>query len=129
LWLQWDYGDGPVITSARTVLFCAWLAWSRYRVVVPLRDKTLPSVVIGLDRALRRVDGVPTYALTDNEKTVTVEHVCGIAVIAKADLVPTDHNLRDEYRDFAELEQACEQFMMGGCWTRSRSSVSRSSTS
>ena len=119
-------------TGARTVLFCAWLAWSRYRVVVPLRDKKLPSVVIGLDRALRRFDGVPTYALTDNEKTVTVEHVCGIAVrnptivevsrhygltiatcepadpqskggseatvkIAKADLVPTDHNLRDEY--------------------------------
>ena len=34
------------------------LAWSRYRVVVPLRDKTLPSVVIGLDRTLRRFDGV-----------------------------------------------------------------------
>jgi hypothetical protein len=99
-----------------------------------------------LDRTLRRFDGVPTYALTDNEKTVTVEHVCGIAVrnpmivevsrhygltiatcepadpqskggseatvkIAKADLVPTDHNLRDEYEDFAALEQACEQFM------------------
>ena len=31
--------------------------------------------------------------------------------LAKADLVPTDHNLRDEYRDFAELEAACEQFM------------------
>ena len=31
--------------------------------------------------------------------------------IAKADLVPTDHNLRDEYEDFAELEAACEQFM------------------
>ena len=71
---------GPIVAGARTVLFCAWLAWSRYRVVVPLRDKTLPSVVIGLDRALRRFDGVPTYALTDNEKTVTVEHVCGIAV-------------------------------------------------
>lgn len=146
LWLQWDYGDGPVVTGSRTVLFCAWLAWSRYRVVVPLRDKTLASVVIGLDRALRRFDGVPTYALTDNEKTVTVEHVCGIAVrnptivevsrhygltiatcepadpqskggseatvkIAKADLVPTDHNLRDEYEDFAQLEAACEQFM------------------
>ena len=40
--------------GSRTVLFCAWLAWSRYRVVVPLREKTLPSVVIGLDRALRR---------------------------------------------------------------------------
>jgi hypothetical protein len=31
--------------------------------------------------------------------------------IAKADLVPTDHNLRAEYRSFAELEAACEQFM------------------
>jgi len=31
--------------------------------------------------------------------------------IAKADLVPTDHNLRDEYEDFAALERACEQFM------------------
>ena len=26
------------------------------------------------------VGAVPSYALTDNEKTVTVEHVCGIAV-------------------------------------------------
>jgi transposase len=146
LWVQWDYGEGPVIQGARTVLFCAWLAWSRYRVVVPLREKTLASVVIGLDRTLRRFDGVPTYALTDNEKTVTVEHVCGIAVrnprivevsrhygltiatcepadpqskggsentvkIAKADLVPTEDNLRDEYEDFAALERACEQFM------------------
>ena len=25
--------------------------------------------------------------------------------------MPTDHNLRDEYEDFAALEQACEQFM------------------
>ena len=145
-WMQWDYADGPVVAGDRTVLFCSWLAWSRYRVIVPLRDTTLPSVVIGLDRTLRRFDGVPTYALTDNEKTVTVEHVCGIAVrnpvivevsrhygvtiqtcepadpqskggseatvrIAKADLVPTDHNLRDEYEDFAALERACEQFM------------------
>ena len=146
LWLQWDYGDGPEVAGVRSVLFCAWLAWSRFRVVVPLRDKTLPSVVIGLDRTLRMIDGVPTYALTDNEKTVTVEHVCGIAVrnptivevsrhygltiatcepadpqskggseatvkIAKADLVPTDHNLRDDYEDWAALERACQQFM------------------
>ena len=146
LWLQWDYGDGPVVAGRRAVLFCAWLAWSRFRVVVPLLDKTLPSVVIGLDRTLRLVGAVPTYALTDNEKTVTVEHVCGIAVrnativevsrhygltiqtcepadpqskggveatvkIAKADLVPTDHNLRDEYADLAALEQACQEFM------------------
>jgi transposase len=146
LWLQWDYGDGPEVAGRRAVLFCAWLAWSRFRVVVPLRDKTLPSVVIGLDRALRAVGGVPTYALTDNEKTVTVEHVAGIAVrnativevsrhygltihtcepadpqskggseatvkLAKADLVPTEHNLREDYEDWAALEAACAQFM------------------
>ena len=89
---------------------------------------------------------MPTYALTDNEKTVTVEHVCGIAVrnativevsrhygltiqtcepadpqskggseatvkIAKADLVPTDHNLREQYADWQALEPACQEFM------------------
>lgn len=31
--------------------------------------------------------------------------------IAKADLVPTDTNLREAYGSFEELEQACEQFM------------------
>jgi transposase len=146
LWMQWDYGDGPLIEDRRVVLFCAWLAWSRFRVVVPLWDKTLPSVVMGLDRAFRYFDGVPTYALTDNEKTVSVDHIAGIAVrnsqivgvgqhyrvsiqtcvpadpqskggseatvrIAKADLVPTDHNLRPGYGSMAELEDACEQWM------------------
>jgi transposase len=80
LWMQWDYGAGPKIDGRSTVLFCAWLAWSRYRVVVALRDKTMASVVMGLDRALRRFGGAPTYALTDNERTVSVDHVCGIAV-------------------------------------------------
>jgi len=77
--------------------------------------------------------------LTDNERTVSVDHVAGIAVrnpqivavarqygisiatcvpadpqskggseatvrIAKADLVPTDHNLRDEYASFGECQ-------------------------
>ena len=37
----------------KTALFCAWLAWSRFRVVVPLRDKTIASVVMAIDRALR----------------------------------------------------------------------------
>jgi hypothetical protein len=89
---------------------------------------------------------LPTYALTDNERTVSVDQVCGIAVrnpvivevgrhygltiatcvpadpqskggseatvrVARADLVPTDHNLRAGYASFGELEAACEQFM------------------
>jgi hypothetical protein len=105
----------------------------------------LPSVILGLDRVLRAIGGAPTYVLTDNERTVTIDHVCGIAVrnpkivaaarhygfviqtcvpadpqtkggseatvrIAKADLVPTDHNLRAEYGSFAELEDACRAF-------------------
>jgi Mu transposase-like protein len=145
LWMQWDYGDGPDVGGRATVLFCAWLAWSRFRVVLALWDKTMPSVVMALDRALRRFGGAPTYALTDNERTVSIDHVCGIAVrnpqivsvgrhyglsvatcvpadpqskggseatvrIAKADLVPTDHNLRPAYEDFGELETACEAF-------------------
>jgi transposase len=80
MWLQYDFGDGPVIDGVKTVLFCAWLAWSRFRVVLALRDKTMPSVFAALDVTLRRIGGAPTYVLTDNEKTVTVEHVAGVAV-------------------------------------------------
>jgi transposase len=145
LWMQWDYGDGPKVAGRSTVLFCAWLAWSRFRVVLALWDRTMPSVVMALDRALRAFGGAPTYALTDNERTVSIDHVCGMAVrnpqivsvgrhygltvatcvpadpeskggseatvrIARADLVATEHNLRGEYEDFAELEAACEAF-------------------
>ena len=80
MWLQYDFGDGPVVDGTKTVLFCVWLAWSRFRVVLALRDKTMPSVFAALDVTLRRLGGAPTYVLTDNEKTVTVEHVAGIAV-------------------------------------------------
>jgi hypothetical protein len=145
MWAQYDFGDGPRIGGAPTILFCFWLAWCRFRVVVPLLDKTTPSVFAAIDTALRAVGGVPTYLLTDNEKTVTVEHVAGIAVrnpatvafgrhygltvatcvpadpaskggseasvrVAKADLVPTEANLLDEYASFAELEVACAGF-------------------
>jgi transposase len=146
LWLQWDYGAGPSVAGVRVVLFCAWLAWSRFRVIIPLADKTLPSVISALDRCFRIIGGVPTYALTDNEKTVTDGHVAGIAIrnpqivavsyyygvkivtcvpadpqskggseatvrIAKADLVPTQANLRDGYDSWDELEEACEAAM------------------
>jgi hypothetical protein len=80
MWLQYDFGDGPVIDGRKTVLFCAWLAWSRFRVVLALRDRTAPSVFAALDVMLRRLGGAPTYVLTDNEKTVTVEHIAGMAV-------------------------------------------------
>jgi len=80
MWLQYDFGEGPVIDGVRTILFVAWLAWSRFRVVLPIRDKTLPSVFACLDVVFRRIGGCPTYVLTDNEKTVTSEHIAGIPV-------------------------------------------------
>lgn len=80
LWFQWDFGDGPSVAGVKAVLFCAWLSWSRFRVVLPIRDKTLPSVIACLDATLRRFDGCPTYALTDNEKTVTIEHIARVAI-------------------------------------------------
>lgn len=79
-WVQYDFGDGPVIDGRKTVLFVAWLAWSRFRVVIPLRDRTAPSVFAALDRTFRMIGGAPTYVLTDNEKTVTVSHVAGVPV-------------------------------------------------
>lgn len=146
MWAQWDWGHGPVVDGRQTQLWCAWLAWCRFRVVIPTWDKTLPTVVACLDRAMRLFGGAPTYWLTDNEKTVTTEHVAGIAVrhplivevghhygvtiatcvpadpeskggseatvrIAKADLVPTEANLRDEYESWADLVDACDEFM------------------
>ena len=145
MWAQWDWGAGPVIAGRRTNLFCAWLAWSRFRVVIATWDRTLPTVIACVDRAMRAFGGAPTYWLTDNERTVTIDHVAGIAVrhpemvavgghygvtvatcvpadpeskggseatvrVAKADLVPTDANLRGDYASWAELVEACEAF-------------------
>ena len=144
-WMQYDFGDGPRVGGRLILLFCAWLAWCRFRVVLPIWDKSLPSVVGSIDTTLRRLGGVPTYCLTDNEKTVSVDHIAGIAIrnpemlaathhygltlatcvvadpeskggseatvrIAKADLVPTDANLLDEYESFGAAEIACSKF-------------------
>jgi hypothetical protein len=147
-WLQYDFGAGPVIDGLSVILFCAWLAWSRFRVILPLGDKSMPSVIAALDRTFRLAGGAPTYVLTDNERTVTDRHIAGIAVrneaavavsryygitiatcvpydpeskggsessvkLAKADLVPTEYNLRDDYGTFAELEAACVSVAAG----------------
>jgi transposase len=80
LWLQFDWGEGPRIGSRRTSLFCAWLAWCRFRVVIPTWDKTLGTLLACIDQTLGRLGGVPTYLLSDNERTLTVDRVAGVAV-------------------------------------------------
>jgi DNA-binding CsgD family transcriptional regulator len=78
MWAQYDFGDGPVIAGAATVLFCLWLAWCRFRVVIPLLDKTQASAWAACDAAFRQLGGIPAYLLAGNEKSVAVEHVAGI---------------------------------------------------
>ncbi len=80
MWLQFDWGHGPRIGGREAMLWCAWLAWSRFRVVIPTWDRTLPTVVACIDETLRRFGGSPTYALTDNERTVTIDRIAGIGV-------------------------------------------------
>jgi transposase len=85
LWLQFDWGAGPVVfapdgRARATWLFCAWLAWSRFRVVIPTWDRRMGTLLSCLDATFRVCGGVPAFALTDNEKTVTVEHVAGVPV-------------------------------------------------
>ena len=80
MWLQFDWGEGPRVGGRRTHLFCAWLAWSRYRVVLPSWDRKLGTLLACLDATLRRLGGAPTYLLTDNERTVTTDRVAGVAV-------------------------------------------------
>jgi len=80
MWLQYDWSDGPEVRGRPTSLFCAWLAWSRYRVVLPTWDRVLGTVLVSLDTTLRQLGGAPTYILTDNERTVTIDRVAGVPV-------------------------------------------------
>ena len=80
MWLQWDWGDGPLVGGRKTALFSAWLAWSRFRVVIPAWDQQLGTLTWCLDQALRVIGGAPTYLLTDNPRTVTMDHVAGLPV-------------------------------------------------
>jgi len=61
MWFQFDWGKGPRIGGRETLLWCAWLAWSRFRVVIPTWDRTLPTVVAPR-RDAARFGGAPTYA-------------------------------------------------------------------
>ena len=55
--------DVPVLRVAGVVAGSGWCS--------PVWDKTLPTVIACLDRSMRAFGGVPTYWLTDNEKTVS----------------------------------------------------------
>jgi hypothetical protein len=78
----------------------------------------------------RRIGGVPTYLLTDNERTVIVEHVTGIPIRDRAavefgralwadpwrpacldsSVEGRSESTGPEYGSFAQLEAACRVF-------------------
>jgi hypothetical protein len=47
------------VNGVGTQLFCAWLAWWLFRVVLALLDKTAPSVMAAIDATLRAFGGCP----------------------------------------------------------------------
>ena len=80
MWLQYDFGDGPRVNGVEHAVVL------RVAGVVPVPGG---AGVAGQDAAVgdgrdrsdaAPVGGVPTYVLTDNEKTVTSEHVAGMPV-------------------------------------------------
>jgi hypothetical protein len=80
MWFRYDFGDGPRVDGVGTQLFCAWLAWCRFRVVLALLDKTLPSVMVAIDQALRwgadlRVDR-PTMTVERVDESTLVRSHC-----------------------------------------------------
>jgi hypothetical protein len=93
MWLQYDFGDGPVIDGVRTILFCAWLAWSRFRVVLPILDRSMPSVFAALDVTLRKVGGAPTYVLTENVPRNIFGLLCPDALCAAPAAVSLEHGV------------------------------------
>src|SRR5581483_4139010 len=54
MWAQWDEREGPRIAGRRASLFCAWLAWSRHRMVIPTWDPTPPTLTWRLCRTVGR---------------------------------------------------------------------------
>jgi transposase len=80
LWLQFDWAVGPRVAGRSALLFSAWLAWSRFRVVLPVREPTLPTLLACLQTTARRIGGAPAYVLTEEEKTVTVGDVARVPV-------------------------------------------------
>jgi transposase len=138
LWLQFGWAGGPIAPGQdgvprRTVLFSAWLAWSRFRVVIPCRDRTPPTLVRCLDAAFRVFGGAPTYVLSRHAAGAGERHPLLLAAarhygvqlrtcvpctgeaapgdvpLAASDLLPTGVRLPPRWPSFATLQDLCHE--------------------
>ncbi|MGP4113637.1 IS21 family transposase [Streptomyces sp. 4N509B] len=144
LWLEFGWSSGPVVpgpdgSPRRSVIFSAWLGWSRFRVVIPCRDQTLATLICCLDATFRTVGGAPTYVMSrptagaGNRHPLLVEaarhygvqlQTCvpddvaadtapGSVALGRDDLLPTEVVwLRPRYWSFSELQDACREATM-----------------
>lgn len=108
-WLQYDFGDGPVVDGKKTVLFVAWVAYSRFRVVFALRNRKMTTVLAALDRCFRAIGGVPDFVLTDNEKTVVVGRHAGLP-----EFNPTMESFMSHYRVSIQVCAPADPATKGG---------------
>ena len=69
----WRAGDGVVLRVVGVVALS---------VVLPLWDKTMPSVVMALDRALRGFGGAPSYHITDFVARHKIRLLCPTCYVA-----------------------------------------------
>ncbi|MEZ5175577.1 MAG: hypothetical protein R2823_05155 [Acidimicrobiia bacterium] len=73
---QWECGMAPEWMVGRRS--CGARGWrGPDRGWFPDLGQILPTVIGCLDQAMRRFGGAPTYWLTDNKRTVTIENVAG----------------------------------------------------
>jgi hypothetical protein len=66
LWAQWSWTRGPVAAGVGTLLWSCWLPWSRFRVVIPIMDRSKRSLAICIEQTMRRFGGVPTYLFLED---------------------------------------------------------------
>jgi len=55
------------------ILICAWLVWSRLRVIIPLADRSMPSVIAALDVDTTKPSEAAFLALGDGAKLYPLE--------------------------------------------------------
>jgi hypothetical protein len=109
MWAQWDWGHGPTIAGRQTWLFCAWLAWCRFRVVFPVWDKTLPTVIVDhaavLGPSVVDVAVQQPIALVDGsmfDVPVAVLAVAAVREVTHHDVRSADVDARRSLHDLVE---------------------------
>jgi hypothetical protein len=88
-----------------TDAYLRWQLLPRHRIAVPEIADTVLALRAVRTLAFRDVSPTPRWP-----RTAHCVRTCGAGWVAKADLVPTEANLREAYGSFAELETACVAF-------------------